>query len=423
MTTPSSSPSSAANVSPKDLFLWSMVGLLCFFPILWNAFLPAGWPYDKTGHPLGRDFINIWISGRLAMEGLAADLANRDLYFEHIGRLFGPVSSFHNWSYPPHALFLTVPFGAMGYGIALFLWLGLTLAACLFASSGMKGSLLLTEGEGRQQVILLSLLLVTSPAFLANLTSGQNGFLTAALLIGGFRLRERYPLLAGLCFAVLTIKPQLGILLPFLLMLEGRWKVIFSAGFFTLGLMAASWFVFGREPWQEFFTLTFEYQKELLLRPAGEFYQVMMPGLHMMLVKSGMNPSLSLALHWLVAIPVALTALYVWRKQVKHGQEITPQSLLLLTLATVLITPYGFNYDYVMVTVALLACLRSRYFASGGESVLVKLVWAAPMTVYLLYPHMNIAAALLPFTSLPVILLFIILCCRLLKESKALPIS
>ena len=52
------------------------------------------------------------------------------------------------------------------------------------------------------------------PAATWNVTAGQNGFLTAALIGGTLGLMERRTALAGVCLGLLTYKPQFGLLFP-----------------------------------------------------------------------------------------------------------------------------------------------------------------------------------------------------------------
>ena len=56
------------------------------------------------------------------------------------------------------------------------------------------------------------------PVFLC-LMQGQTGLLAAALLGGGLLALRPRPVLAGVLFGLLTVKPQLGLLLPFALTL------------------------------------------------------------------------------------------------------------------------------------------------------------------------------------------------------------
>ena len=71
---------------------------------------------------------------------------------------------------------------------------------------------------------------LASPAVFINAMFGQNGALTAALLIGGLLMPRRSGLiLAGILFGLLTIKPHLGILVPFCLIASRNWRACLSA--------------------------------------------------------------------------------------------------------------------------------------------------------------------------------------------------
>ena len=106
--------------------------------------------------------------------------------------------------------------------------------------------LVVSEGSRRHEHLLLLLL---APAVTANIWTGQNGFLVAALLVGGLIQLDRRPILAGVLFGMLTIKPQLGLLLPIMLVLTGRWRTIGAAVATVVVLFAATSLVFGLEVW------------------------------------------------------------------------------------------------------------------------------------------------------------------------------
>ncbi|MFM2279516.1 MAG: hypothetical protein RLZZ444_1747, partial [Pseudomonadota bacterium] len=160
-----------------------------------------------------RDFANYWFSG-LATVTHRTSLLFQDpaAYHEALKAIFGADYPWHNWSYPPHLLFLTAPLGMMGYLPAMVMFLGVTLAFYLFAIG-----LLPRRTDWLAWFLLLPFLFI-------NIAVAQNGFLTAGLAITGLALRQKHPLLAGLAFGLLTIKPQLGILIPFLLIYEQNWK-------------------------------------------------------------------------------------------------------------------------------------------------------------------------------------------------------
>jgi hypothetical protein len=59
--------------------------------------------------------------------------------------------------------------------------------------------------------------------------------------------------LAGVLFGILTVKPQLGRLLPAILLLDRRWLTIASAVVTTAVLVALTSMLFGWQVWIEFY--------------------------------------------------------------------------------------------------------------------------------------------------------------------------
>src|SRR5271155_2432699 len=87
------------------------------------------------------------------------------------------------------------------------------------------------------------------PGVLWNISVGQNGFLTAALIGGSLVFLERRPLLAGICLGLLTYKPQFGLLFPVILIADRRWLTIAVAALVAIALAALSWLAFGSASW------------------------------------------------------------------------------------------------------------------------------------------------------------------------------
>ena len=64
-----------------------------------------------------------------------------------------------------------------------------------------------------------------APAGLIAFISGQNAFFAAAVIAAIFRCLDARPVVAGVLLGLLTVKPQLGLLFPLMLLLTGRWTV------------------------------------------------------------------------------------------------------------------------------------------------------------------------------------------------------
>lgn len=192
--------------------------------------------------PGRQDFFGLWSFGRFIHENPAAGLydpAGLNLY-QH--RLAPDFSTFYPFAYPPDMLILLWPFGALPYHAAWGLWLGAS--AALFAAACW--GLLRGPAQWRGFGVALALL---APASLMNAITGETGYFTAALLTGGFALLPVRPVLAGLLFGLLSLKPQMAVLLPFALAGLGAWRALLAALISALGLAALSCLVFPPQLW------------------------------------------------------------------------------------------------------------------------------------------------------------------------------
>src|SRR5215469_13927916 len=133
---------------------------------------------------------------------------------------------------------------ALPYLTAMLVWLMATLAAYVAAMVGILAPTL-----DRRTAVFVA---CGFPAALWNVTAGQNGFLTAALIGGTLGFLERQPALAGICLGLLTYKPQFGLLFPIILLADRRWRTIAVAAAVACALVALSLIAFGTESWIAF---------------------------------------------------------------------------------------------------------------------------------------------------------------------------
>ena len=149
--------------------------------------------------PLFPDFFGLWSFGRYVLVDTPSTI-----YDHHMLQIFEiglgmPDSSFYPFPYPPWILLILAPFGVLHYAIARWLWLVLT-----FAASGVALAV------WRWHRSMMGLFLVAPSATICCLV-GQNGFVTAALMLGGIRLLRTRPLIAGALLASVAYNPQLAI--------------------------------------------------------------------------------------------------------------------------------------------------------------------------------------------------------------------
>lgn len=179
------------------------------------------------------DFANYWLAGRLVLGGEHLDLFSHDVYFAHLQELFGADYQIRSWSYPPHSLLLFWPLGFTSYKTGFVAFLALTFLLFAVAVAVFKREL-------APRADIRVLLLAVFGYVLMMLAAAQNGFLTAAFLLLGLAWLKQRPVLAGLAFACLTIKPQLGLLIPVLLLFDRNWRALLSATAATMALVGVS---------------------------------------------------------------------------------------------------------------------------------------------------------------------------------------
>jgi alpha-1,2-mannosyltransferase len=337
----------------------ALVGLICLIFYIASYLAHAHPPRDAYGYVLGRDFVNTWMGARAVLSGTAHEILNVDVHIQRMVAVLGPMPP-HNWSYPP-ALFLFIwPLGFFSYTAALAVWSATGFAAYLGAAATHDRSL------------RFLLFVAAAPAIAVNLFSGQTGFFTAAILILFFHFLDKRPVLAGALLGLMLCKPHLALLFPLALAFSGRWRTFLAAGAAALVLVAVTALIFGADIWTDYFRLVVPVQRGVL--DTGTGFLTMMPTGFMHARMLGA----SLAVAWKVqtVIAVVAVAVVVWTF-IKRCDPLVSAAVLLT--ASVIATPYSFNYDMVVFG-WLMAMLWPR-LTGIWDRLLLLVVWTLPVTM------------------------------------------
>jgi hypothetical protein len=346
-----------------------LVAALSLMAPLLPMYWPAGQGLDATGHPIGRDFINVWAGPQVAFRGKVEALFDIRAYRESIDALFARSLPFHYWSYPLYTLFAFWPLAQLPYFWALAAW---TLGLLVVFSA-----VVVREVEPSCRLPALTLL-TTAPACLLNVIGGQNGFLSAALFLSGIRCIDGRPVVAGVLFGLLSFKPHLGVVLPFALLALRAWRVIASAVVTSLTLFATSVAVFGWGAWANYFTATSAIQFSLLEHFKG-FYTSMMVSVLACLRAGGVPYEKAMFLQAVFSVGAIAGA--VWA--VRHARDSCQRAFILIT-ATLLATPYAFNYDMTALAAVLVWLMVGRLQAKSMAGIMYISAWLAPPAVMIL---------------------------------------
>ena len=175
----------------------------------------------------GFDFAYIYVGGRCWI-----DCANPYIYsdFTSRGVLYYNLQS--GFAYPPHVSLIAISLAGLSFSAARWLFVALSLAALIglayqtYLITSRARSQRLVRGAGRSDWIPISLVLL-SPFAAAVLWSGQTSLVAGLALVAGWTFADRrHPVIAGFCFGLATIKPQLALLPYIWLCLHSRWKFV-----------------------------------------------------------------------------------------------------------------------------------------------------------------------------------------------------
>jgi alpha-1,2-mannosyltransferase len=341
------------------------LGAGMLFAIFEIFYLRSGhFPYDGLNYVVGWDFVNSWMGGRAALHGDLQTYFEVHRYNAQIHRLFAPDLPFHNWSYPPHILLLLWPFGLFPYLASYALWLVAGLGVYLWAASNGK--------LDRELLLFLAL----SPVAMVLVLTGQNGFFTGALLLGVLAQWDKRPVLAGIMLGVLSVKPQLVLLMPLVLMMTGRWRCLAVAAATAVAMMALTTVLYGPAVWTGYLTEAVPFQNIVMTKGTGLMLG-MMPTAFINARLMGAPDSVAWALQAVTAI-IALAAV-VWTFRKRRDPMLSNAMLL---AASLLVTPYSFNYDMAAL-IAVLAQMRLRPDNSRIDTALILIVWMLPAVMML----------------------------------------
>lgn len=333
--------------------------VLCYAIFLVTGQLDKIWLLDAQGRGNAIDFVAFWAAAKLAVSGQAA--AAYDIVAITKEQLTG-VAAFdgqYTWAYPPTYFLLIAPLALFSYATAALIWMFGTLA---LYCRGIHTIL------PRWSAVLAA---AASPFALWSFLSGQNGFFTAALIAGVLALLDRRPVVAGILLGLLTLKPQLGLAFPVILILTGRWRVFTAATVTALLLALSSYLLFGAETWSAFFNALPQQAAAVLDR--GEVVFRKQQSVHALVRWLGGGEGLA----WTMHIGVALAALgftaWLWRQQ-RVDDRLKAAALAMTALLS---TPYLFIYDLpiLSVPVAFLASLGiERGFITGERTMIAVLM-------------------------------------------------
>ncbi len=319
-----------ARFAPTRRNLWLVFGVWAGVSIATSAVMYAAALTGANGVMIGGDFSAFFIAAHAAAEGAAANIYNVADFQAQLNAAFpGRDDLTLSWQYPPTYFLIVAAFAGAPY------LLGFSIFSA--ATAGAYAALLRKEIKDN----LLFFAIVASPAAFIALTSGQNGFLTAALLLLAASDPKRRPIIAGIAAGLLTVKPHLGLLIPIAYLAAGCWRAIGVAALTALGLAAISLAAYGAEPWLAFFVSVTEVNDRVSvgLMPLAKMATPYSAALY-----AGAPEWPARLFHLACGAGAAFMVWRIWRMV-----DDTALRAATLIAGVFLIAPYGFYYELIIL--------------------------------------------------------------------------
>lgn len=374
----------------------SLIGLTLAFAyliVLGATYFQGEFLTDGQSRPIVNDFVNVWAAGELALDGDPAAAydwpTHKQAEVRAVGRDF---KNYYGWHYPPTFLFVAAGLEMLPYLVAAVFWLVATLAIYAATIGNILG--------GRTGIYFA----LGFPAGLWNVTAGQNGFFTAALIGGTLGLMERRPALAGVCLGLLTYKPQFGLLFPIALIAGRQWQTIAVAVIVAIAVAALSLLAFGSASWHAFVHWMPITGRIVLGEGAADWNRLQ--SVFGLVRAHGGSEQLAWSCQAIVSLALTVGIAWLWRSK-------APFDLKAAALAggTLLATPYLYMYDVVVLAVAVAFLLR--FALSRGFEAIEIAGLACACALILIFPYVQTQVGL----AAVVIVLFL-LARRTLAEAR-----
>ena len=390
MTVTSSAASRQISARPTLLIL-----LLTAF-CLYNGLYLARW-WLASPQPGFGDFFGLWSFGKFAaLEG--AGIYNPFALADYQQKLDPMLDGGgFPYPYPPTFLLALVPLGMMALPVAYVCWISVTFALYGLATLG------------RAWRSLSGLALLAAPTTLVNTIAGQNGFLSAALLIGGLRLLNSHPATAGVLLVMLAYKPQFVLLMPVVLLASRNWRAILAAVATTVIVAVVTSAMLDWSIWPQW-VARFPVYQALLHANQGSLVHMMptvMAGVHAI----GAPPAIGYGIQLTLSCAVVVLVWDAWRR------GITDQAIALVAIGSIIVTPYAMIYDMPMVAAGIAIHWKARVDADEPVAPLeIGLVIALAICVLTMTSHS------LPFVAaILMVLLFLSVASVFSRAGQSMP--
>lgn len=291
-----------------------------------------GWHLADT---IPNDFLAFWAAGQMVEVGEANAVYDIERHHNATEEMTGErESGTLPFLYPPTFLFVARALAFFGYFQAFFLFSVVSIMAIALTIWRLLPDRL---------AVLIGLAV---PTTIANVRIGQVGLILAAASTSALLNAHRNPWRSGLALGVLSLKPQLGIGIGIALLCARAWSALACGIVISIGMVLASWALFGSQLWISFFA-----DVSSVVAVLTDLLQMEAPfkgqGLLSIAEVLGFSGGVSWGLYLLFA-----SALTIYVAREVGGYGLTGRTAGIALVSTALIAPRSFGYDFAVMVPA-----------------------------------------------------------------------
>lgn len=314
--------------------------------LMWLAALVVGFAGTSdrgvAGPLKGADFVHFYTLGHLAHDHRIATMYDmRALHDAQVALVPASAPDLYPAVYPPQAALLFEPVTGWSYQSALLMWNLLTIVAyALIVWSAWKP----VASQLPDRTLLIAAAAAFPPFWSLVLYGQITVLILAAFWAGWLALERGRPVLAGVAFGLLALKPQFGIPLAVVVLARRDWSMMAGAVVSVIGQAAAVAMTLGVSAFQSFahtLPITFGNVDEFESKP---------------FLSHSLRALTRLAPNW-IGVPVwlVLAAIVLWyTARVWKSDAPIRVRLGLVILASVLVNPHVIIYDATVLALPLL---------------------------------------------------------------------
>ncbi|AOJ11447.1 hypothetical protein WS71_30780 [Burkholderia mayonis] len=374
----------------RRIILYSSVMLVLYglFFLAWAGISRRFAEFDVV-RP-GPDFAVFWSASYLMLHGSPWQAYDHRILSDLALTLLADFQreNFVAWLYPPTYLLMVTPLALLPFSIAYPCFIGASLVGYVIAVRRISNAAGIHDAPSLGWIPLIA-----SPCIFVTATFGQNAMLTAACAALAVYWIDRKPIWAGICIGLLTVKPQMALLFPFVLIAVRAWRVLASAAVSAILLSGIAVLVCGVESLR-LFAVNAGLARSIILEH-GVVFWFASPTSFATLRLSEVPLVLAYVGHGFVAVVAIAATCGAW----KSTRDTRLRSAVLF-VSTLISNPYLWHYELAWLGVAL-SCIAAIGLRDGwlrGEQAAVMSAWLLPV-----YEMLN------PWLKLPQIGPFVLL--------------